>query len=169
MDLMTLLSAFAQISIAFLGFTGLVSVLSPREWDSPLISLRLWILIEFSLGGLILSLLPMVLVQWGISESTAARGSSVAFLILFIIHAVVFLPRIAGLARAGQWPGVPQALNGPMLTGLALCLVTVVLTLAGVLSSTGGYSLGLLMLTFLTGWNFATILYVLRTVRNAKS
>lgn len=166
MDASTLLATFAQVSIGFLGFTGLVSVLSSREWDSPLIGLRFWILIEFSFGGLLLALAPLVLHQWGLEEATAWRLMSGAFLLLFIVHGIVFFPRIAKLAKSGEWPGVPATWNAPMVGGLALCMVSQLLTVAGLIPPAGGFQAGLLLLTFLTGWNFATMLLVLRNERN---
>lgn len=166
MNASTLLAVFAQVSIGFLGFTGLVSVLSPREWDSPLIGLRFWILIEFSFGGLLLALAPLVLFQWGWEEAVTWRVLSGAFLVLFVLHGAVFFPRIARLAKAGDWPGVPRAVNAPMIGGLVLCVMSQLLTIAGLIPAAGGFQLGLLLLTFLTGWNFATMLMVLRNERN---
>lgn len=75
------LTALAEVSVAFAGFSGIVTAFrrrSPGEW-SDLDRFRFRFMVEFSLATLLLSLLPLILAEMGLAE---ARAWSVASLVL---------------------------------------------------------------------------------------
>jgi hypothetical protein len=75
------LTTLAEVSVAFAGFSGIVTAFrrrSPGEW-SDLDRFRFRFMIEFSLATLALSMLPLFLAELGLSES---RAWTVASLVL---------------------------------------------------------------------------------------
>jgi hypothetical protein len=75
------LTTLAQVSVAFAGFSGIVTAFrrrSPGEW-SDLDRFRFRFMVEFSLATLALSMLPLFLVELGLSEP---RAWTVASLVL---------------------------------------------------------------------------------------
>jgi hypothetical protein len=72
---------FAELSVAFAGFTGVVGVLNRRVADEAAASQELRLLIEYSVSTLIRSLLPLVLWNMGLSELSAWRVASAFWII----------------------------------------------------------------------------------------
>ncbi|MEO6155811.1 MAG: hypothetical protein ABIP16_08815, partial [Thermomonas sp.] len=73
-----LLTTFAQIAIAFAGLSALALVvvqLAGVEWQAQMTT-GFWLLIAWSLGAIVFSLLPLLLLEFGISESWAISVSS---------------------------------------------------------------------------------------------
>ncbi|MEO6366174.1 MAG: hypothetical protein ABIO38_09045 [Luteimonas sp.] len=66
-----LLAAFAQIAVAFAGLSALALVvvqLAGVRWQAQMTT-GFWLLITWSLGAIVFSLLPLLLLEFGISES----------------------------------------------------------------------------------------------------
>lgn len=75
------LTTLAEVSVAFAGFSGIVTAFrrrSPGEW-SDLDRFRFRFMVEFSLATLALSMLPLFLAELGLSEG---RAWSVASFVL---------------------------------------------------------------------------------------
>lgn len=73
-----LLATFAQIAVAFAGLSALALVvvqLAGVKWQAQMTT-GFWLLITWSLGAIVFSLLPLVLLQFGISEAQVASISS---------------------------------------------------------------------------------------------
>ena len=72
------LSALAEVSVAFAGFSGIVTAFrrhTPGEW-SQLDRFRLRFMVEFSLATLALSLFPFFLSEFGLAEAEVWSLSS---------------------------------------------------------------------------------------------
>jgi hypothetical protein len=67
------LELFAELFVAFAGFTGLAGVLTRSQADAPGFSQDLRILVEYSLIYLVLAVVPLVLWHSGFSEHAAWR------------------------------------------------------------------------------------------------
>lgn len=66
-----LLSTFAQIAVAFAGLSALALVvvqLAGVKWQAQMTT-GFWLLIAWSLGAIVFSLLPLLLLQFSISET----------------------------------------------------------------------------------------------------
>lgn len=87
------LTTLAEVSVAFAGFSGIVTAFrrrSPGEW-SDLDRFRFRFMVEFSLATLALSMLPLFLAELGLSEP---RAWTVASLVLGV-GALAYLARSA--------------------------------------------------------------------------
>ena len=90
------LSALAEVSVAFAGFSGIVAAFrrhNPGEW-SPLDRFRFRFMVEFSLATLALSLVPFFLSELGLPESRVWSLSSLILgggALLYLIRSVVRL------------------------------------------------------------------------------
>jgi len=90
------LAALAEVSVAFAGFSGIVTVFrrrNPGEW-SRLDRFRFRFMVEFSLATLALSLLPFFLSELGLPESRVWGLSSVVLgggAFLYLVRSVVRL------------------------------------------------------------------------------
>ena len=157
-------STIAEIAIAFLGFTGVVGVFSGRG-HSDAVSTRLWIMVEFGLALLLLSLLPLVLHALGWNGPTLWLTCSIAAQLFLIGHQVLFAPRILRLIRAGAWGDVPVLLNYATPVVYLGCFATQLINSLGVglERSSGGYLLGLFLLLAASGLNFIALLVTLRS------
>ncbi len=84
-----LLTTFAQIAVAFAGLSALALVvvqLAGVKWQAQMTT-GFWLLITWSLGAIVFSLLPLLLLQFGISEEMTASICS-AFLGIFILFVI---------------------------------------------------------------------------------
>ena len=73
-----LLATFAQIAVAFAGLSALALVvvqLAGVKWQAQMTT-GFWLLITWSLGAIVFSLLPLLLLQFGISEARVVSISS---------------------------------------------------------------------------------------------
>jgi hypothetical protein len=128
------LAALAEVSVAFAGFSGIVTAFrrhNPGDW-SHLDRFRLRFMVEFSLATLALSLLPFFLSEFGLPESEVWSLASL-FLgggaLFYLIRSVV---RLHPVIVAGE----------PVNHGLAFVSVAVgiVITVAAFANSLGFFS-----------------------------
>ena len=84
-----LLATFAQIAVAFAGLSALALVvvqLAGVKWQAQMTT-GFWLLITWSLGAIVFSLLPLLLLQFAISENQTVSICSI-FLGLFILFVI---------------------------------------------------------------------------------
>lgn len=106
------LTALAEVSVAFAGFSGIVTAFrrrSPGEW-SDLDRFRFRFMVEFSLATLLLSLLPLILAEMGLAEPRAWSVAS------FLLGAGA----LAYLTRSILWLRRLAAANAPVSRALAV-------------------------------------------------
>lgn len=163
-------STIAEVAIAFLGFTGVVGVFAGRD-HPPAVLLRLWVMVAFGLGLLLLALLPSVLHHLGLVGPTLWVACSVATLLLLSGHLVFVVPRVARHMRTGAWHEVPAALNFSFPVAYLACFATQVLNVFGVglERSHGGFLLGLFFLLAASGFNFISLLVALRSSNSGRA
>lgn len=73
-----LLTSFAQIAVAFAGLSALALVvvqLAGVRWQAQMTT-GFWLLITWSLGAIVFSLFPLLLLQFGVSDSRTISISS---------------------------------------------------------------------------------------------
>jgi hypothetical protein len=156
------LSTMAEVSVAFLGFTGVVGVFAGPGRDRPAVSVRLWVMVGLALVTLLLCLLPSVAHQLGARGASLWASCSGAIVLLALGHVLFVVPTILRERRAGRW-------RGPLILELfpviaVTCLVTQALNASGILleRTAGGYLLGLYLLLTANGLNFISLLVALR-------
>jgi len=111
------LAALAEVSVAFAGFSGIVTAFrrrNPGEW-SGLDRFRFRFMIEFSLATLALSLLPFFVSELGVSESRVWSFSSLILGVGALLYLTRSLIRLLPLLAAGE----------PVSRGLAVVSVSV--------------------------------------------
>ncbi len=94
-ELLGTLLAFAQISVAFLGFSGVVSVFIPKEntlWVRGTM-FRMRIMLETSTFALLFSLLPISFIAMGMPEPLMWRVDAAMLLILFLWFSAIYFRR----------------------------------------------------------------------------
>ena len=82
-----LLLTISELGLIFAGFTSLFIAFRRHERDQwrPIELIAMWIMVGCSLGALFLSLLPVVLFHYGVSQSTLwATSSSALGLFIFV-------------------------------------------------------------------------------------
>lgn len=83
-----LLELYAEIAIAIVGFGGLVVALNySRVSTDPLERIKLSVLIGYGAGGLIWSILPIILLTSGVDERIVWRYLSLTFLSMMLVLA----------------------------------------------------------------------------------
>jgi hypothetical protein len=128
------LAALAEVSVAFAGFSGIVTAFrrhQPGEW-SHLDRFRLRFMVEFSLATLALSLFPFFLSELGVEELEIWSLSSLllgAGALFYLIRSVV---RLYPLVMAGE----------PVSRGLAFVSIAVgiVITVSAFANAAGVFS-----------------------------
>jgi hypothetical protein len=161
------LLTFAQVSVAFGGFSSLIAVIGMRSSAvAGFDLLRYWMMLEFSLAALALSLLPFVLLLLGVSETWVWRGLSGVAAVFAIGHNAV----LARLYLKGE-PSVRRA-AGP-LNMIAANVVYAALGLSqtgnavGLLGGTvGWYLCGLLLILLVATAHF--ILFIVNALRSLR-
>lgn len=152
----------AEVSVAFLGFTGVVGIFAWRETNVVDVSLRFWVMVAFALGTLLLAFLPFVLHYLGLQQPGLWAACSAAVVLLCVGHTVLALPTVLRERRAGRWrqPLILELFPFIFLT----CFVTQSLNALGILfeRTLGGYLLGLFLLLACSGFNFVSLLVALR-------
>ncbi len=156
------LSTIAEISIAFLGFTGVVGVFAGRERQAFAVSLHVWVMVAFGLATLLLALLPFVLHHLGVKQPSLWAVCSAAVVILSLLHFALVEPLVLKERRAGRWrqPSILQVFPAIFIA----CVLTQLLNTLGIVfdRSLGGYLLGLFLLLAGSGLNFVSLLVALR-------
>ena len=109
---------FAELSVAFAGFTGVVGALRQRATDDTAARQELRLLIEYSVLTLIKSVLPLVLLSMDLSELSAWRVASAC---VAIQSATYHWFRLAAL-RSNAFPGfwIIVAADWALVVGLVL-------------------------------------------------
>lgn len=128
------LAVLAEVSVAFAGFSGIVTAFRRRdlgEW-SRLERFRFRFMVEFSLATLALSLLPLFLAELGLSESHVWSASSV----VLGVGALSYLIRSALRVRRLVADGEPVSRG---LAGISI-LVGVAITASALVNATGFFS-----------------------------
>jgi hypothetical protein len=91
----------AEISIAVAGFSGIIVVLGERMDRLHAIDrLRVWWLLSFSAGGVVLGILPSVLGSASLNEGLIWRTWSALYLLLGILWVAVCLPMVRAMDHA---------------------------------------------------------------------
>lgn len=156
--------------MAFAGFASLIAILGLRTatGSQPFDLLRYWVMLEFSLTALALSLLPLLLAFLGSPEVVIWRGLS-AFVALFVLvhHVVVvrlYFRRDPAVRRAMH----PANLIGANLTYAALVLTQLANALGFLDPPFGWYLLGLLLVLFVASAHFIIfIAHAIETLRQS--
>ena len=128
------LSTLAEVSVAFAGFSGIVTVFrrrNPGEW-SRLDRFRFRFMVEFSLATLALSLLPFFLSELGLPEAGVWGCSSVVLGGGALYYLVRSLVRLRALVKGGE----------PVSRRLAAVSVTVGIgiTISAFVNATGWFA-----------------------------
>lgn len=98
------LAVLAEVSVAFAGFSGIVSVFRHRRPDqwSDLDRFRFRFMVEFSLATLVLALLPFFLAELGLSERGVWSVSSVVLCGGALFYLARSALRVHRLVQAGE-------------------------------------------------------------------
>lgn len=151
----------AEVAIALAGFSGVVAVLGQRssgEWSAP-DWLRFAMLLAFSFGAVLFSLLPTLVLALGASEPAAWGISSVLLVVFFVSGWGLVVRRVTALGEvaAEQFPQriglTVAALSLPVLVMLVLNALSV-----GFSREFGPFFLGVLWLLSLAGFQFYRLL-----------
>jgi hypothetical protein len=105
MDATEVLSVLAEVSVAFAGFSGIVTAFRRRDpgaW-SRVDRFRFRFMVEFSLATLSLSLVPLVLGELGMDEARVWSVSSLVLgvgALLYLLRSALRLRRIVAAGEA---------------------------------------------------------------------
>lgn len=126
-----LLATFAQIAVAFAGLSALALVvvqLAGVKWQAQMTT-GFWLLITWSMGAIIFSLLPLLLLQFAISEDQTISFCSIVMglFILFVISGA--LRRDTRILR--QRIGAKPPVKTMIFVGVAATLSSIVMVLNG--------------------------------------
>lgn len=151
----------AEVAIALAGFSGVVAILGQRssgEWSEP-DWLRFAMLLAFSFGAVLFSLLPTLVLALGASEP-AAWGISSGLLFVFLVTGyVIVVRRVSALGEVAdrEFPRAIGLTVGvislPVLAMLALNALGVVFS-----REFGPFFLGVLWLLSTAGFQFYRLL-----------
>ena len=97
------LSTMAEVSVAFLGFAGVVGIFAGRGRDLPTVSLRLWVMVGLALVTLLLCFLPSVVHHLGARGQILWASCSATIVALSIGHVIFVVPTVFRERRAGRW------------------------------------------------------------------
>ncbi|MDX1649741.1 MAG: hypothetical protein R3263_07785 [Myxococcota bacterium] len=106
------LSVLAEVSVAFAGFSGIVTVFrrrNPGDW-SALDRFRFRFMIEFSLATLFLSLAPFFAAELGLTEPRLWTACSLLLAVGAGIYLVRTTRRVRRLMAAGEAVSPPVAM-----------------------------------------------------------
>ena len=156
------LSTVAELALGLAGFTGVLVVLGRQPGRfSPAEGLRLAVLLVGSLSALFLSLVPLVLHDFGVSGAHLWRVSS-GLMAISVVCSGAFLAKPVARFRVSKSEAYSPWVLGSLTSGAVIILIVQVINLTGLLWPTGpgAYSLGLFF--FLAGGvvQFVRILFV---------
>jgi len=154
LDVQSILTTVAEVSIALAGFTGVVAVLGNRrnhDW-SPEERLQLRTLVETSLTALFASFAPSILSLAMTSEPAVWRGANLFLGVLHITNLIAFLRRATDARPTASQKGL-------LVIGIAMIL--------GHLLAAAGlipwfilmFVVGLLQQVFIAALNFVLLLF----------
>ena len=143
-DVLTIL---AEIFVAFAGFTGIVAALGQRSdgmWR-PIDVIRFRGLLEASLAGLVLSVLPFSFYYFGVADTNTWRFGS-AFMAIYIVFGLFKVFRRHQKLRANDDPDfVPGARLLLLILAIPVVAVLTLNTLGiGLHHTFSGYLVGLI-------------------------
>ena len=156
------LSTIAEVALGLAGFTGVLVVLGRRPGRfSAAEAFRLVVLLVGSLSALFLSLVPLVLHDFGLAGAHLWRVSS-GLMAASVVCSGAFLARPIARFRGSKSEAYSPWVLGSLVTGAVIVLVAQVVNLTGLLGPTspGPYSLGLLFLLAGGVVQFVRILFV---------
>ena len=162
-DSADVLLTFAEVSVAFAGFSSIVAVFQQRTRDdeAPFDLFRFLIMLEFSLASLLFALIPFPLHFAGLPES-AVWTSSGAMMISFIVAHVFSLSLLRRRTPEFFAASVTRPITVVALVIYGAVLISQILNIAnvGFHRSFGPYLFGLLLLVFTAAANFARLVWV---------
>jgi hypothetical protein len=97
------LAVLAQVSVAFAGFSAIVTAFgkrTPEQWR-PLDRLRFRFMVEFSLFTLCLSLAPLFVLAFGIAEAAVWRSCSALLALGALFYMLLSAHRVRRLTLGG--------------------------------------------------------------------
>ena len=162
MDPSETLSTVAEVGLGLAGFTGVLVVLGRQPGRfSPAESFRLAVLLVGSLSALFLSLVPLVLRDFGLAGANLWRVSS-GVMLASVVCSGAFLARPVARFRVSKSEAYSPWVLGSLTSGALIVLVLQVVNLTGLLWPTGpgAYSFGLLFLLAGGVVQFVRILFV---------
>ena len=161
-----LLLTFAEVSVAFAGFSSLIAVVGMRTSTraDSFDLLRYWVMLEFSLAALALALLPPVLILLGVADVWVWRSLSGVMALLAIAHNAVmarlFLRGDPAVRRAAT-PANQIAANSVY----AVLVLTQIGNAVGLLDHRAGwYLFGLFLVLVVASAHF--ILFIINALRS---
>ena len=157
------LGTIAEVSVAFLGFTGVVGVFADFERSRSSVSLRLWVMVGLAFATLLLAVLPSVLHHLGVSGPVLWAFCSAGIVAVCLAQFVFVVPRALVEQRAGRWA---QPLIFRLFPVLVVgCFLTQGLNMLGIgfERTAGAYVLGLFLMLIANGLNFIALLVDLRS------
>ncbi len=158
------LQVVAEISIAFVGFAGIVGALAGGRLkpSQPHVWLPFWAMIEGGLGTLFAALFPVLPYYFGLPKRQVWASSSGLIVILIVCHLVFMSPRFIRAVRGPAWVRL-LGLEIPLQSALLIAFLTQLLNALGIglQQSVGGFLVGLYFLLLISGLNFAYLIFVL--------
>ena len=113
-DSAQILVAFAEIATGLAGFSGIVIVLGKEGAWSEREKLAIWALLQSALGAIMLSLLPILLLE-GITESYLAWRVAIGFLLAFHIT-IIFVDTHRLRTRTGLFMPILIAIPATVMS-----------------------------------------------------
>ena len=137
---MDIFHTLAEISVAITGFSSLIIVFrgNSTDWDR-LDYLRFGYVLAWSIGSIFLSLLPIVLVEFGMKLSAAARtGMFIAPLYMLGVGGILGYTRsrIVGKGDSLSRP-VWRSAIGPGRMGIGMAISALVIVLSAIAARRG--------------------------------
>jgi hypothetical protein len=166
MDPGDLLLTFAEVSIAFAGFASLIAIIGMRtSLGTPGFDLlRYWVMLEFSLAALALSLLPPVLMLLGVTGSGVWRSLSGVMAVFAGVHNAV-MARLYFKGNASVRRGATLANQiAANLVYAALGLTQIGNAVGWLEPAVGWYMLGLFLVLLVASAHF--ILFIANALRS---
>ena len=160
-----ILTLLAEVFVAFAGFTGIVAVLGQRStghWRSVDV-VRFQSLLEASLSGLMLAVLPLLALEFGFSE-TVIWASGSAVLGIYVASLMIRVVRKQKALRAADDPDYLPGVRLMLLILSAIVIITQLMNAVGygLHHAFAGYFVGLILLLFLCSVMFVLLLRFIR-------
>ena len=152
-DTSEILLAFAQLSLGLAGFSSIVVALSgsPHSW-TPLDSFRIRNMLLVSFLALFVSLLPVVLEQLSMPETSSWRVSLVAIGLVTSIVALTGLRSFRELSAQERLAVRPMWFYSLVATLLVVATIELIASFSSTFEAAGVFSAGLLVLLGLSAY-----------------
>lgn len=160
-----ILIVLAEIFVAFTGFTGIVAVLGQRstgKWR-PVDVVRFQALLEASLVGLLLAIIPLVALEFKMTE-TLVWGFGSALMGFYVVFMMSRIVRKHKKLQVTDDPDFVPWVRQLLLTLSGFVVVTQLMNAAGYVlqHSFGGFLVGLMLLLVLCCAMFVLLLRFVR-------